>query len=87
MNIILDDKTLQYFHVPIAYLIQQIIYKTMGISILVSIFKHDSNTHWRKEGWGHLTSKKRLDIFIDPNLIVNTILVDFIIFIMFDPCI
>jgi len=49
-------KRLQYFHVPIAYQIQQIIYKTMGVSILVSIFKHDSNTHWRKEGWGHLTS-------------------------------
>jgi len=33
VNIILDDKTLQYFHVPIAYQIQQIIYKTMGLSI------------------------------------------------------
>ena len=32
-------KTLQYFHVPIAYKIQQIIYKTMGLSILVSIFE------------------------------------------------
>ena len=39
VNIILDDKTLQYFHVPIAHQIQQIIYKTMGLSILVSIFK------------------------------------------------
>ena len=38
VNIILDDKTLQYFHVPIAYQIQ-IIYKTMGLSILVSIFE------------------------------------------------
>jgi len=36
---ILDDKTLQYFHVPIAYQIQQIIYKTIGLSILVSIFE------------------------------------------------
>jgi len=57
VTIILDDKTLQYFHVPIAYQIQQIVYKTMGMSILVSIFKHDSNTHWQKEGWGCLTSK------------------------------
>ena len=39
VNIILDDKTLQYFHVPIAYQIQQIVYKTMGLSILVSIFE------------------------------------------------
>ena len=57
VNIILDDKTLQYFRVSMAYQDQQIIYKTMGVSILVSIFKHDSNTHWRKEGWGRLTSK------------------------------
>ena len=42
-SIILDDKTLQYVHVPIAYRIHQIIYKTMALSILVSIFKHDSN--------------------------------------------
>ena len=39
VNIILDDKTLQYFHVLIAYQIQPIIYKTMGLSILVSIFE------------------------------------------------
>ena len=57
VNFILDDKRLQYFHVPIAYQVQQIIYKTMVVSILVSLFKHDSNTHWRKEGWGRLTSK------------------------------
>jgi len=30
---------LQYFYDPIAYQIQQIIYKTMGLSILVSIFE------------------------------------------------
>ena len=48
---------MQYFHVPTAYQIQQIIYKTMGVSILVSIVQHDSNTHWRKEGWGRLTFK------------------------------
>jgi len=29
----------------------------MGVPIIVSIFKLDSNTHWRKEGWGRLTSK------------------------------
>jgi len=65
---------LEYFHVPLAYQIQQIIYKTMGVSILVSIFQHDS-IHTEKQVWGHLTSKsddKRLDIFIKPNLIVNT---------------
>ena len=39
MNIILDDKTLKYFHVLIAYQIQQIIYKTMGLFILVSKFE------------------------------------------------
>ena len=39
VNIILDVKTLQYFHVPIAYQIQQIIYKTIGLSILVLIFE------------------------------------------------
>jgi len=48
VKIILDDKTLQYCHVPIAYQIQQKIYKTVEVSILVSIFQHDSNTHWRK---------------------------------------
>jgi len=41
------------------------------VSILVSIFKHDSNTHWRKEVWGHLTSKCYVKT---PNLIVYTIL-------------
>jgi len=36
----MHDKTLQYFHVPIAYQIQQILYKTMGLYIiLVAIFK------------------------------------------------
>ena len=36
VNIILDHKTLQYFHVPIAYQIQQIIDKTMG-SVYLSL--------------------------------------------------
>ena len=57
VNIILDDKTLQYFPVLIAYQIRQIIYKIMGVSIFVSIFKLDSNTLWRNERWGRLTSK------------------------------
>ena len=39
VNTILDVKTLQYFHAPIAYQIQQIICKTMGLSILVTIFE------------------------------------------------
>ena len=35
----------------------------MGVSILVSIFKNDSNTHWQKEGWGRPSLMiKRLDI-------------------------
>ena len=52
VNIIMDDKTMLYFEVPIAYQIQQILFKKYGgggcVAILVSIFKYGSNTHWRK---------------------------------------